>query len=321
MILQRGLSLMPANLKDLRTRIKSVKSTQQITKAMKLVSAAKFGRAQNNVINSRLYAKKLAEVTSKLLGSLSGGSNHPLVNDANSKNAVILVVSSERGLCGGYNSNVTKQALKTMTKLEKDGYKVSIVGIGKKSFQTFVTRRRLASHSKTEPSYVTEGAFLDDFSALLGGEGLTLITTHYDKPNNQKARNLAEAFSELYSKGKIGKLVVVYNKFQSAMAQIPTSETLLPLRLESERVEAEPIFEPEIEDLLEHVLPRFLVSRIYQALLEAVASEHGARMSAMDNATRNAQEMERKLKITYQRARQAAITNELIEIISGAEAL
>jgi F-type H+-transporting ATPase subunit gamma len=312
---------MPANLKDLRTRIKSVKSTQQITKAMKVVSAAKFGRAQNNVVNSRLYARKLAEVTSKLVGSLSGGSNHPLVNEATSKNAVILIISSERGLCGGYNSSVTKQGFKAMNELEKEGYNVSVVGIGKKSFQSFVSRRRSASHNKAEPAVVTEGAFLDASSALLAGDGLTLISTHYDKPNNQKAQNLAEAFSELYTQGKIGKLVVVYNKFQSAMAQIPTTETLLPLRIEGEKIEAEPIFEPEIEDLLEHVLPRFLVSRIYQALLEAIASEHGARMSAMDNATRNAQEMERKLKITYQRARQAAITNELIEIISGAEAL
>jgi F-type H+-transporting ATPase subunit gamma len=312
---------MPANLKDLRTRIKSVKSTQQITKAMKLVSAAKFGRAQNNVVNSRLYARALAKLTAKLAGITSGGCNHPLMNETESKRAVLLVISSERGLCGGYNANVTRQALKSFKELEKDGYKVSVVGIGKKSFQSFLTRKRHSSHNIAEPAYVSEDDFLDDSSVLLGGDGLTLITSHYDKPNNIKARNLSEAFSELYTKGKIGKLVVVYNKFQSAMVQIPTAETVLPLKIETESIDAEPLFEPEIDDLLEQVLPRYMVSRIFQTMLEAVASEHGARMSAMDSATRNAQEMERKLKITYQRARQAAITNELIEIISGAEAL
>lgn len=312
---------MPANLKDLRTRIKSVKSTQQITKAMKLVSAAKFGKAQHTVMNSRPYAKELATLTAKLGGILSGGCNHPLMNSSPSKTAVVLVISSERGLCGGYNSNVTKQALKTIKELEQEGFHVSIVCIGKKAFQTFLRRRRLFTKIKADPAYVTEENFVQDSSTLLGGEGLTLITTPLDKPSNHNAKNISDTFGELYTKGKIGKLVVVYNKFQSAMVQIPTSETILPLKIESASVEAEPIFEPEIDDLLNHVLPRYMVSRFFQTLLEAVASEHGSRMSAMDSATRNAQEMERKLKITYQRARQAAITNELIEIISGAEAL
>lgn len=312
---------MPASLKDLRTRIKSVKNTQQITKAMKLVSAAKFGKAQHNVVNSRPYAKELAILTSKLAGIVQGGCNNPLMNSSNSKTAVLLVVSSERGLCGGYNANVTKQALKSAKELEQEGYKVSFVCIGKKAFQAFLRRRRLSAQNKLEPAYVTEEGFVNDPVTLLGGEGLSLITTAYDKPTNHKAKNISDAFAELYTKGKIGKLVVVYNKFQSAMSQIPTAETVLPLQIDSHTVEAEPIFEPEIDDLLNHVLPRYMVSEIFQTLLEAVASEHGARMSAMDSATRNAQEMQRKLQITYQRARQAAITKELIEIISGAEAL
>ena len=128
---------MPANLKDLRTRIKSVKSTQQITKAMKLVSAAKFGKAQNNVVNSRPYAKELSHLTNKIAAIMQGGCHHPLMNPSASKVAVLLVISSERGLCGGYNANVTKQAFKTQNELEKDGYKVSVVCIGKKSFQAF----------------------------------------------------------------------------------------------------------------------------------------------------------------------------------------
>ena len=312
---------MPANLKDLRTRIKSVKSTQQITKAMKVVSAAKFGKAQSNVVNSRPYATKLSALTAKIAAIMAGGCHHPLMNDSPSKNAFLLVISSERGLCGGYNGSVTKQAMKTAKELKENGYTVSYVCIGKKSYQSFLTRRRMSSDKSAEPAIVTEEQFVNDSSKLLGGDGLVLISSHYDKPNNHKAKNLSDAFSELYIKGKIGKLVVVYNKFQSAMTQIPTSETVLPLKLETQEVVSEPIFEPEIDDLLDQVLPRYLVSKVFQTLLEAVASEHGARMSAMDSATRNAQEMERKLKITYQRARQAAITNELIEIISGAEAL
>jgi F-type H+-transporting ATPase subunit gamma len=252
---------------------------------------------------------------------MQGGCHHPLMNPSASKVAVLLVISSERGLCGGYNANVTKQAFKTQNELEKDGYKVSVVCIGKKSFQAFLRRRRFSSMSKIEPAYISEEDFVNNSLELLGGEGLSLITALFDKPTNHKAKNLSDAFAELYTKGKIGKFVVVYNKFQSAMAQIPTSELILPLSLGSQAVEAEPIFEPEIDELLNYVLPRYMVSKIFQTLLESVASEHGARMSAMDSATKNAQEMERKLRITYQRARQAAITNELIEIISGAEAL
>jgi F-type H+-transporting ATPase subunit gamma len=312
---------MPANLKDLLRRIKSVKSTQQITKAMKLVSAAKYGKAQHNVVNSRPYAKTLSELTAKIAGIISGGCEHPLMNASSSKIAVLLVISSERGLCGGYNANVTKQALRTAESLEKEGFQVSYVCLGKKAFQSINTRRRFSSHSRQDPVTLTEAQFIQSPDSLLDGGGLALISSAFERPTDNFSRNLSEAFSELYTKGKIGKLVVVYNKFQSAMTQIPTSEPVLPLKIESKAAEAEPIFEPEIDELLDHVLPRYLISKIFQTILESVASEHGARMSAMDSATRNAQEMERKLRITYQRARQAAITNELIEIISGAEAL
>ena len=156
---------------------------------------------------------------------------------------------------------------------------------------------------------------------LMSESGLVSITTHFDKPTNASAMRLSEAFGKLYSDGKIGKFLVVYNKFQSAMSQTPTSEVVLPLHIDAASVDVEPIFEPEVDELLTFVIPRYMTSRVFQTLLEAIASEHGARMTAMDNATRNAKEMERKLQITYQRARQAAITKELIEIISGAEAL
>ncbi|WP_186646381.1 ATP synthase F1 subunit gamma [Fluviispira vulneris] len=312
---------MPANLKDLRNRIKSVKSTQQITKAMKLVSAAKFGRAQHNVVNARPYALSLAQLTAKLAGLVSGGSNHPLMNEVSSKVAAVLIISSERGLCGGYNSNVSKQAIRTIEALEAEGFKVTAICIGKKAFQTLNRRRRVVLKKKDEAKYISENDYVANASALLSDSDLVSITTPFDKPTNAMATRLSEAFAKLYTEEKIGKFVIVYNKFQSAMSQIPTADTVLPLHVGPASVEAEPIFEPEIDELLEHVIPRYMTSRLFQTLLESVASEQGARMTAMDNATRNAKEMERKLQITYQRARQAAITNELIEIISGAEAL
>lgn len=311
---------MPANLKDLRSRIKSVKSTQQITKAMKLVSAAKFGRAQQNIIQARPYAASLLQLTEKIANIVSGGCNHPLMNESNSKTALVLVLSSERGLCGGYNANIIKQAFKTTADLETQGYQVSVVSIGKKAFGAFLRRKKL-SGKQEHPSYVAEADYASEPSVLLGGNGLVSITTAFDKPSSSAARQLSQACSELYAQAKIGKLVVVYNKFQSAMVQTPTAQTLLPLQVNRTEPPAEPIFEPQVDDLLVELIPRYLSSCIFQTLLEATASENGARMSAMDSATRNAKEMERKLQITYQRARQAAITKELIEIISGAEAL
>lgn len=298
-----------------------MKSSQQITKAMKLVSASKFGRAQHNVVNSRPYAHSLAQLTSKLAGLMSGGSHHPLMEDSSSKVATVLVISSERGLCGGYNANVTKQAIKTISELESEGFKVATVCIGKKALQALSRRRKLVLKIKEDAVSVSENDYSLNPSVLISENGLVAITTHFDNPTNAMATRLSDAFAKLYSDGKIGKFVVIYNKFQSAMSQFPTSDVVLPLHIGAASVEAEPIFEPEVEELLSHVIPRYMASRIFQTLLEAIASEHGARMTAMDNATRNAKEMERKLQITYQRARQAAITKELIEIISGAEAL
>lgn len=312
---------MPASLKDLRNRIKSVKGTQQITKAMKLVSAAKFGRAQHNVVHARPYALSLAQLTAKLAGVVSGAGNHPLMAQSQCKSAVVLVMSSERGLCGGYNANIFKQAVKTITALEAEGFVVTAVCIGKKAFQTLNRRRKLTLKIDDAPSFVTETDYVENPSVLVPPGGLVHITTPFDKPTNAMATRLSEAFAQLYIQEKIGKFVIVYNKFQSAMSQIPTSDVVLPLHVGAASVEAEPIFEPEVDELLGIIVPRYMTSRVFQTLLEAVASEHGARMTAMDSATRNGKEMERKLQITFQRARQASITKELIEIISGAEAL
>lgn len=312
---------MPANLKDLRSRIKSVKSTQQITKAMKLVSAAKFGRAQQNIINARPYAAALMSITKKIADLVSGGCNHPLLNESTSKHAVLLVISSERGLCGGYNSNIIKESFKTAKDLENQGYSVSIVCIGKKAFNAFLRKRKLAGKSE-EAAQISQEAFATDSTSLLSGNGLTVASVPIDKPSINAAKDLATSLADLYAQGKIGKVVAVYSKFQSAMSQEPSAQVLLPLQVQTQAERLpEPMFEPELDDLLIDLVPRYLTSRLFQAFLEANASENGARMTAMDNATRNAKEMERKLQITYQRARQAAITRELIEIISGAEAL
>lgn len=329
---------MPANLKELRNRIKSVKGTQKITKAMQLVSAAKFGRSQSAIINARPYAQGLEALVKYLAYFVRGGCALPLLAPNFSKTALVVVVSSDRGLCGGYNANIVKLVNKTWESLETEGYKVSFTCIGKKAFYPILRRAR--EKYKTAFSYETinEELYAINPNSLLGENGLTIITTSFGKHLDQSIEPLADALSKLYAQQKIGKLVIVYSKFQSAIMQTPVTNTILPLSFLSTSEEAtlqkkqpksepttsefgEPIFEPERDDLLSMALPRYMSSQILHMLLEAHASEYGARMTAMENATRNAKEIERKLQITYQRARQAAITNELIEIISGAEAL
>jgi len=311
---------MPANLKDLKSRIKSVKSTQQITKAMKLVSTAKLGRAQNNVVQARPYSQGLSHMAGRLLDVLGESGKHPLLKENASKAVTVLVISSERGLCGGYNANISKQALRTIEELEASGHTVRVVCLGKKAFQV-INRKWVKG---LVPRLANLPDALDNRAVLGGDKGITLLTTPFDKPTYDIALRLARAFEALYEAESIGRLVVVYSRFQSAMTQVPTSAAVLPIEPPAQAntgTTAEPIFEPSVEALVEAVLPRYLAIRLYQSLLESVASEHGARMTAMDNATRNAKDLERRLQVTYQRARQAAITTELIEIISGAEAL
>lgn len=328
---------MPANLKELRNRIKSVKSTQKITKAMQLVSAAKFGRSQSAILNARPYANGLEALVKYLAYFVRGGCALPLLSPNTSNTALVVVVSSDRGLCGGYNANILKLVNKTWDNLETEGHKVSFACIGKKAFQP-ILRRKQSKNKTGELSYklVNEEMYAVNPDSLLGDNDLVMITTSFQKHLDQSIEPLADALSKLYAQQKIGKLVIIYSKFQSAMVQTPITNTVLPLSFMPTDVQSkektkqpetnvsdfgEPIFEPERDDLLSMALPRYMSSQILHMLLEAQASEYGARMTAMENATRNAKEIERKLQITYQRARQAAITNELIEIISGAEAL
>jgi len=314
---------MPANLKDLRTRIKSVKNTQQITKAMKLVSAAKFGRAQNNVLQARPYARALEKLAEKLLKDGPESSSHSLLNASDTEAVLVLVISSERGLCGGYNTNTIKAALKSIDDIVASGKKPVVLCIGKKAYQV-LSRRKL-------PGGVGGGAVvqLNDFTSDPGRvvaanlNKVVHLGVAFDKPNYDFAKTIAQSVESAFVAGSVSQVYVVYNQFQSAMTQVPVCELLLPLEVSESDSSAggQAIMEPAWSELANTVLPRYVVTRFFQVTLEAIASEHGARMTAMDNATRNAKDMERRLQITYQRARQAAITRELIEIISGAEAL
>lgn len=314
---------MPANLKDLRTRIKSVKNTQQITKAMKLVSAAKFGRAQNNVLQARPYARSLETLVVKLVNAVQEGKSHALLQGQDNDVALLMVISSERGLCGGYNSNTIKATIRAVDELVNQGKKPVVLCIGKKAFQV-LSKRTLAGGVKGNKQ-ISLQQFLQSPGSVVkeNVNGVLHLGVLFDKPNFDFSQSIATAVESAFASGAVGEVHVVYNQFHSAMTQVPVCEKLLPLQSasDSESHAGETILEPSWEELVNLVLPRHLTTRIYQLTLEAIASEHGARMTAMDNATRNAKDMERRLQITYQRARQAAITRELIEIISGAEAL
>ncbi len=310
---------MPANLKDLRTRIRSVRNTEQITKAMKLVSTAKFGRAQTTVFQAKPYARALMRMVRDVVGSLGAGASHPLMEPSKSDVTHIIVVSSERGLCGSYNSNVTKLTLKMLAEEQEAGRKVAITCLGKKAHQSLIRNAAIKGFVNKQCALTDLESAPDQF----GDQGvIRLVATPFEK----RVKPFSEALSHLIinSFGKnFGKLIFVFTRFESAGNLPLVAETVLPFdknALSGEKP-GEATFEPSAQEVLDVALPRYLATAVYQTLLEAVASEHCARMAAMDSATRNAKEMLRKLQVTYQRARQAAITKELIEIVSGAEAL
>jgi F-type H+-transporting ATPase subunit gamma len=318
---------MPANLKELRGKIRNVRSTQQITKAMKLVSAAKFGRAQASVLQSRPYALGLQDLVGRLCGQ-GQVSDHALVAENSSDDVLLVVISSQRGLCGGYNSNVAKEALLQVEKILKAGKKPTIVCLGRKAHQLLTTRLAGIGFIHDGVVHVSESDFLTRGlpADKLKGK-LALLHLSFEKPSVDLAHSIGLAVRQSYCAGQFGSIRFVYSRFGSAISQTPESLELLPLNPQglSDGVGSgaggEYLFEPDLNKLVSVALPRFLNVRVLQILKESVASEFGARMTAMDNATRNAKDMERKYKIQYQRARQAAITTELVEIISGAEAL
>ncbi|MDN3587940.1 ATP synthase F1 subunit gamma [Pedobacter aquatilis] len=292
-----------ANLKEVRNRIASVQSTQQITKAMKMVSAAKLKRATNAIIALRPYATKLKEILENLSASLEGSSS-PFIQEREPNKVLIVTVSSNRGLAGAFNMNVIKAAnnliAEKYSKQLQNG-NVSIISIGKKT-QDFYEKRK----------YNVIGNNNEIFSALTF-ENVTKIT---------------DAIMAGFEKGEFDRVEVVYNRFRNAAVQYITTEQLLPLQKADETAKTEVkstnvdyILEPSKEEIVEQLIPKSIKIQLYKAVLDSHASEHGARMTSMDKATENAGELLKALKLSYNQARQAAITTELTEIVSGAAAL
>lgn len=282
-------------MQDIRRRIKSVKSTQQITRAMKMVSAAKLRRAQQSLFSARPYAIKMEDVLRRLGGRVDT-SLHPLLSQREIKRTGFVVVTSDRGLAGGYNANIIRKATQTMDGYDKSN--ISLITVGRKGRDYF--RRR---------HYDIQG----DFVGL--GEEVSFA----------QARLIADTVMEFYLNELLDEVYLVYPQFINTVTQRQTVVRLLPLDApEQEKAaggEAEYLFEPSPEAVLDSLLPRYVATLLYRALLEAKASEHGARMAAMDSATKNADEMIKRLTLSFNRARQASITREISEIVAGAEAL
>lgn len=291
-----------ANLKEVRIRISSVQSTQQITKAMKMVSAAKLKRATNAIVQLRPYATKLKEILGNLSASLEGSSS-PFIQEREPNKVLIVVVSSNRGLAGAFNMNVIKATNNLIAEKYSEQYKkgnVSIVAIGKKS-QDFYEKRNYNVIGNNNEVY-----------AALTFENVTKIT---------------DSIMAGFEKGTFDKVELVYNRFKNAAVQIITTEQLLPLpkaeateTLKSEHL-VDYILEPSQEEIVSQLIPKSIKTQLYKAVLDSHASEHGARMTSMDKATENAGDLLKALKLSYNQARQAAITTELTEIVSGAAAL
>lgn len=288
-------------LKDIRIRLKGIKSTQQVTKAMKMVAAAKLRRAQDRAIQARPYAGKLKEMLASLSTKVDTSLN-PLLSPRDEVNKVLVVlVTSDRGLCGGFNANIMKLAQRVIHEQYAEQYAkgaVTMICAGTKGSDFF--RKRGYSVTKAYP-----GVFQNlDFSS---------------------AKEIAELASEMYLKGEVDRVVLVYNEFKSVLAPNLKTEQLLPIAPEAEQPEesagSEYLYEPSPEAILDELVPKHLNTQIWGVMLESNAAEQAARMAAMDSATENAKELIRVLNISYNRARQAAITKELSEIVAGADAL
>lgn len=291
-----------ANLKEIRVRITSVTTTRQITSAMKMVSAAKLKRAQDAIIQLRPYAQKLSEIIKNISSNLDASDNI-FGKERSVKNVLIVLVTSNRGLCGAFNSNAIKVAVGSahvnFDQQLKQG-KLSFMCIGKKG-QDFLRGRNYPIHSV--------------HNELL------------DKPNFEKVIPVADEILEMYSSGKVDKVIIVYNKFKNAGVQILTEDQFLPIPKRKEDKEKQQgirtdyLYEPSKEEILLELIPRSLRIDFYKAILDSHASEHGARMTAMHKATDNASDLIKQLTLTYNKARQASITGEILEIVGGAEAL
>lgn len=289
-----------ANLKEVRNRIVSVSSTQQITSAMKMVSAAKLRKAQDAVTQMRPYANKLKEILENLSATLDS-SEGVYSKQREVKNVLLIVVTSNRGLCGGFNANVIKTANR-LAKEEYKGCKVSVLCVGKKGADFF---------RKTD-------------YGITGTDMPRNLNELFDKLTFANAAPVAEKVMEAFVAGQFDKVELIYNQFKNAAVQITTVEQFLPVQAPAKNAAKQSgdyIFEPNKQFIVEDLIPRSLKTQFFKSLLDSLAAEHGARMTAMHKATDNAGTLIKELKLTYNKARQAAITNEILEIVGGAEAL
>ena len=290
------------SLKDLKIRINTVKSTQKITSAMKMVASAKLKKAQEKAESGRPYATKMSSIVSTLASKVNKGSGPKLLFGNNSdKNILLVAISADRGLCGGFNNNISKEVRRRVKELENDGKIVKLILVG----------RKVGSVLKREMGDRIIGSFTG-----IQGDNLTFT----------KVSPVSLQILSLFEENNVDEVEMLYNRFQSVISQVVTKKQLIPAEVSDEKIEEEGQqttyeYEPEEEIILNDLLPRNLSTQIYSALLESSAGELAARMTAMDNATRNAGELIDRLTLEYNRTRQAFITKELIEIISGAEAV
>jgi F-type H+-transporting ATPase subunit gamma len=290
-----------ANLKEVRIRISSVQSTQQITKAMKMVSAAKLKRATNAIVQLRPYATKLKDILANLSASLEGSSS-PFIQEREPNKVLVVIVSSNRGLAGAFNMNVIKAANNLIAEKYSDQYAkghVKIIAIGKKGQDYFEKR---------------------DYNVIGNNDEL------YNALTFENVTKITDSIMTGFVKGEYDKVELIYNHFKNAAMQVVTTEQLLPLQKTEEttavaKSNVDYILEPSQADIVAQLIPKSIKIQLYRAVLDSHASEHGARMTSMDKATENAGELLKALKLAYNQARQAAITTELSEIVSGAAAL
>ncbi|MCS6874723.1 MAG: ATP synthase F1 subunit gamma [Pyrinomonadaceae bacterium] len=286
------------SLLDMRRRIRSVRSTQQITKAMKMVAAAKLKRAQDRVVAARPFAQKMSEVLENLSSRISEDFSHPLLDERGDEKYLLVVITADRGLCGAFNSNIVKTAQNFMQ--ENEGKSFQIIPIGRKG-RDFFRRRKM----------------------LFPTEYINL--TSKGRAEHSDAVRIAEDIIKLFTEdASIDKVFLIYSEFKSVLAQKPVIQQLLPVQRrknDTNEPHAEYIFEQPPNEIFGKLLPKQIETQIYHALLESVASEQGSRMTAMDSATKNAGELIDKLTLTMNRIRQATITKEIIEVVSGASAL
>ena len=289
------------SLDDLKKRIKSVKSTQKITKAMKMVAAAKLRKAQENAEKGRPYSQKMQNIILNLTRSISDPQNAPklLVGTGIDKTHLCVVLTADRGLCGGFNSNICKLAKSSFKKILSEGNNLKIITVGSKGLDQI--KREYEKYIVKKFSFKDKKQITFKEAEIIGNEIINL-----------------------FKKNEFDKCILFYNNFKNVITQIPQAQQIVPadktpIKENEENLSYE--FEPEEDEILEDLLPKNISTQVFKAFLENAASEQGSRMTAMDNATRNAGDLVDKLTITYNRSRQASITKELIEIISGAESL